>query len=64
MPPKSKICRHMFAARLDDTTHAALRAKAAALGTSQANAIGVMLGTLPESAYAAREKTNAGLVTR
>lgn len=54
----------MVAVRLDGPTHAALKARANALGTSQANAIGVMLGTLPESAYSAREKTNGGLVSR
>ena len=55
--------RHMTSFRLDDKTRAALKKKAKELGTSQANAIGVALGALPESAYAKAEKRGK-LVTR
>ncbi len=53
----------MISIRLDQKTRDALRKKAEELGTSQANAIGVILGTRPESAYAKGEKTGS-LVTR
>lgn len=61
MPEKSP--RVMKAFRLDAKTVKALEKKAEELGTSQANAIGVALGTLPESAYAEKEKRGR-LVTR
>lgn len=48
--------RKMFSCRLDEKTRKALEKKADKLGTSQANAIGVALGTLPETAFATTEK--------
>ena len=61
MPEEPK--REMKSFRLDRKTIAALEKKAGELGTSQANAIGVALGSLPESAYAKDEK-HGKLVTR
>lgn len=49
--------------RLTDATIAALEKRARELGTSQANAMGVMLGTEPASAYA-RDDKKGKLVTR
>ena len=57
--------RVMTTMRLPEKTREALRKKASALGTSQANALGVALGVEPASAYAKSEKSNGGkLVTR
>lgn len=49
--------------RLTEATRDALKARAKKLGTSQANALGILLGTMPESAYANTDKRNK-LVTR
>ena len=46
--------------RLDDKTREALERRAAALGTSQANAISVAIGAHPESAFAKSEKSDDG----
>ena len=46
----------MISLRLDAKTKAALEKRAAELGTSQSNAIGVALGTMPESAFVATDK--------
>lgn len=61
MPPASN--RKPCTFRLDAKTRGALEKKAEKLGTSQANAIGVALGSLPESAYA-REDKRGKIVTR
>jgi hypothetical protein len=58
-----KEVRKMISLRLDSKTREALEKKAASLSTSQANAIGVLLGTMPESAFVASEK-RGNLVTR
>lgn len=47
--------------RLDEPTRKALVAKAESLGTSQANAIGVVLGAHPESAYAKADKSGKNI---
>lgn len=60
-PPKPT--RRMLSMKFDSATEAALRKKAKELGTSQSNAIGVLLGTLPESAYATMDKAGK-LITR
>lgn len=49
--------------RLDEKTRTALEKKARSLNTSQANALGVLLGTMPESAFIASEK-RGNLITR
>ena len=48
--------RRMFSARLDEKTRQALEKRAQELGTSQANAIGVALGSIPESVYAKADR--------
>jgi hypothetical protein len=48
--------RKLCTFRLDEKTRTALEKKAKELGTSQANAIGVTLGAMPESAYAPADK--------
>lgn len=58
-----KEVRKMISIRLDTRTREALEKKALSLGTSQANAIGVLLGTMPESAFCGSEKRGK-LVTR
>ena len=54
--PANKEIRKMATFRLNEETREALKKKAKALGTSQANAIGVMVGTMPESAFVSTEK--------
>ncbi len=49
--------------RLDKATQEKLEQKARELGTSQANAIGVLVGAHPESAYTKDDKRGK-LVTR
>ena len=49
--------------RLTPETVAALEKKARELGTSQANTLGVILGTTPETAYG-RDDKKGKLVTR
>ena len=49
--------------RLDEPTRQALEKKADELGTSQANAIGVLLGAHPETAYAKKD-FKGKLITR
>ncbi len=44
------MSREMFSARLDDATLAALKKKAKEMGTSESNAIGIMLGTIKPEA--------------
>ncbi len=46
--------------RLPQKTRDALQKKADALGTSQANALGVVLGVEPESAYAKKDRSVDG----
>lgn len=53
----------MISLRLDTKTREALQKRADALGTSQANAIGVALGTMPESAFVSTDKRGK-LITR
>lgn len=60
------MSREMFSCRMDDPTLAALKKKAKELGTSESNAIGVMLGTIKpkaESAYPRGDKRGK-LITR
>jgi hypothetical protein len=54
-PEKKEIRKHVTV-RLDTATREALKKKAKFLGTSQSNAIGVMVGTMPESAFVASDK--------
>ena len=55
--------RKMVSFRLDEKTRLALEKKAAQMGTSQSNAIGVILGVHPESAFSRLERRNR-LITR
>lgn len=57
------INRKPVTMRLTEATREALKARAKKLGTSQANALGILLGTMPESAYAHTDKKGK-LVTR
>lgn len=52
--------RKMCTFRLDEKTREALEKRAAALNTSQANAIGVAVGAHPESAFAKADKSSDG----
>lgn len=55
--------RKLCTMRLPESTQKALKKRAKELGTSQANALGVILGTTPESAYS-RDDKKGKLVTR
>lgn len=58
--PRTKVLRTF---RLDEPTRKALQKKAREMGMSQANAIGVLVGAYPHTAYGMKDKTN-DLVTR
>ena len=53
---RTKFKRRMISFRFDRRTIEALEQKARELGTSQSNALGVILGAHPESFYAKEDK--------